>query len=111
MTNDEVTDADKLRNLAINLGDLPAWAETVFDLRRIADLLDAVPPETIRALGEGTMVAVSKELLKQMADQRLSDELEDDEYEGGDFVAGYDAVVTQARIMLAAAPAKPEDGE
>ena len=58
-----MTDAEKLRELAdwfekpddeINI----TWQEAPDILRRIADLLDAVPPETLVALKAGTWKAV-----------------------------------------------------
>ena len=56
-----MTDADKLRELA-GYFDRGCPSSTPWNcaahLRRIAFLLDAVPPETLRALKAGTMVAI-----------------------------------------------------
>ena len=92
-----MTDADKLRALAhwfenpddeINL----TWQEAPVILRRIADLLDAVPPETLEAIKAGTWRAIpkvpSRELLQKAG------------CSAGDYHA-----------LLAAAPTKPEERE
>lgn len=61
-----MTDAEKLRELARqyvqNIGlrtpELVAWRD---DLNRIADLLDAVPPEALKALADGTHIVIPKD--------------------------------------------------
>ena len=105
-----MTDAEKLRELAkifnprlyYNRGD------GIF-LRRIADLLDAIPPETIAALKAGMKTAMPTALLRQIASQRLSGEMQEEARHDADFMEGYDCVVKLVRAMLsAAAPEKPE---
>ena len=59
-----MTDAEKLRGLAdyvLALGENSITLGMAFDLRRIADLLDAVPPETLAALKDGTWKAAPVE--------------------------------------------------
>ena len=51
-----MTDAEKLREIAGLSGALQA--RDAANLLRIASLLDAVPPETLRGLKEDTMVAI-----------------------------------------------------
>ena len=67
-----MTDAEKLRALA-KWHDLQddkigyfGEREVQADLLRIADLLDAVPPETLAALRDGTWQAVPKEPTERM---------------------------------------------
>ena len=93
-----MTDAEKLRRVAKFLDDTVVQD----DLRRIADLLDAVPPETLAALKAGTWRVMPVEptdlLLKRMADMfRLA-------WWGADNNSRRDAY----RAVLAVAPAKPE---
>ena len=107
-----MTDAEKLRSLADSQerlsGGAPEIIAWVNDLRRIADLLDSVPPEVLKALAAGMKTAVSTALLRQIATQRLSGEMQEDTQHDADFMEGYDCVVRVARAMLAAAPEKPE---
>ena len=95
-----MTDAEKLRSIGRNYVGYD-FAKVLF---RIADLLDAVPPETLEAIK-----AVPVALLRQIAGQKLSEELSEEELSDADFMGGYDTVVRVARAMLASAPAKPED--
>ena len=86
-----MTDQEKLREYITLYEGFPAqemqdWLKT---LRRIASLLDAVPPETLDAIKDGTFVVMpkvpSRELLQKAG------------CSAGDYHA-----------LLAAAPAKPE---
>ena len=103
-----MTDAEKLRRaldvlealvLRAHAGtdDDIAWREASEDIERIASLLDAVPPETLRALKEGTWVAVPKKPTVSMDDAAWK---------------AYNSPIWSYamlyRAMLAAAPMKPE---
>ena len=92
-----MTDAEKLRGLAdyvLALGENSITLGMAFDLRRIADLLDAVPPETLRALQAGTWRAVPVEPTTGMMEAAYR-------AQGG--------VRDQIIAALAAAPKKPEE--
>ena len=59
-----MTDAEKLRGFAdyvLAFGENAVILNMTFALRRIADLLDAVPPETLAALKDGTWKAAPVE--------------------------------------------------
>ena len=104
-----MTDAEKLRHLAEWFGvlgpetyDPDVREEVQADLRRIADLLDAVPPETLAAIKAGTWKAVPVEPTRAMIETA----------EEG-YVKMYTGTPTISpercyRIMISAAPAKPE---
>ena len=107
------TDAEKLR--LISNGFINSANQTIFVeqedatlsanlLIKVADFLDSIPPETLEAIK-----AVPVALLRQIAGQKLSEELSEEELSDADFMGGYDTVVRVARAMLAAAPAKSED--
>ena len=63
-----MTDADKLRELAKIFNPRLYYNEEdgVF-LHRIADLLDSIPPEVLKALADGMKTAVSTALLRHIA--------------------------------------------
>ena len=65
-----MTDADKLKVLAgyilSALGENTITLDIASDLRRIADLLEAVPPEVLKALKAGTWKAVPVEPTSKM---------------------------------------------
>ena len=97
-----MTDADKLRRIGLALRDKEALLFEnaplyIKQLECCADLLDAVPPETLRALKEGTWVAVPKKPTVSMDDAAWK---------------AYNSPIWSYamlyRAMLAAAPAKPE---
>ena len=100
-----MTDAERLRELANNF-DRGYPSSTPWNcaahLRRIADLLDAVPPETLKALGTGTWKAVPVEPTKEM---KISGE-------GGWCEMSNRNLLERSgdcfHAMLSAAPAKPE---
>lgn len=101
-----MTDQEKLREYITLYEGFPAqemqdWLKT---LRRIASLLDAVPPETLEALKAGTWVAVPKKPSLEMctrARKEHTNEIRQDLMRNDDCRIIY-------RAMLAAAPAKPE---
>ena len=72
-----MTDAEKLRMAANTIKDIyprhyfadgSLSSALISELYRIADLLDAFPPETLAAIKAGTMVAVPKEPTDKMVD-------------------------------------------
>ena len=97
-----MTNAEKLRTLA-------NWLQCFHDpnagdsglLRRIAGLLDAVPPETLEAIKTGAWRAVPVEPTKAMQDALAATA---NQYNPYTRVTGESIY----RAMLAAAPAKPE---
>ena len=97
-----MTDADKLRLLARwhdekdNMRGYLGAREVQADLCRIADLLEAVPPETLKALADKTWKAVPVEPTNEQCIAILEAMLK---YAGARII--YDDV-------LAAAPEKPE---
>ena len=105
-------DQKKLREVA-KLMEQDGYNDTLPNfLRRIASLLDAVPPETLTGLKAGTWRAVPVEPTK--------DELEQIEftylcwlYPGArDYASsphGIELATRMRSAMLSAAPAKPED--
>ena len=109
MTDENMTDAEKLRAIAESLdytGALYAQVEAADVLRHIADLLDAIPPETLGALKAGAWKAVPVEPTKAMlksADLEII----------VDYVDGSETLYPAAcyNAMLAAAPVKPEECE
>lgn len=74
-----MTDAERLRDLAQKLKRLGdkygEWGEQKFPalLHRIADLLDAVPPETLAAIKAGTWKAVPVVPTAEMKQTRRRD--------------------------------------
>ena len=99
-----MNDPEKLRELArfifARLGENTITLGMVFDLRRIADLLDAVPPEVLKALAKGTWKAVpvepTKDQLRAVGCHAMMD------------VTVWDAARDDYRAMITAAPEKPE---
>ena len=112
-----MTDAERVRELAAGFRvasgqiievDVKDAARTSALLIRIADIFDAVPPEILKALADGMKTAVSTALLRQIAEQKLSIEVDEETRAAADFQEGYDCVVKLVRAMIAAAPEKPE---
>ena len=112
ITQQTMTDAEKLREIANDIqkhvGDTTLKSLMTFHLLRIADLLDSIPPEVLKALADGMKTAVSTALLRNIAKQKLSIEVDEEARTFVDFQEGYDCVVKLVRAMLAAAPEKPE---
>ena len=93
-----MTDADKLREIAEFVDDEMFNSHDGDNLRRIADLLDAIPTETLAALKAGSWRAIPKKPTNAML------------FAGNEIgLVGYDSLGSKAvyRAMLAAAPAKP----
>ena len=88
-----MTDAEKLREIAIVLDQDGFHHRRAKELRRIADLLDSIPPETLKALADKTWKAVPVEPTEDMLEEIAWAEIN-----------GRKAY----REMLAAAPEKPE---
>ena len=93
-----MTDAEKLRSIGRNYVGYD-FAKVLF---RIADLLDAVPPETLEALKAGTWKAVPMEPTYGMLEALIGakSQLE---------ASQYCYVLKYYHSMLVAAPAKPEE--
>ena len=85
-----MTDAEKLRDISTYIA-LTEYRDAIL---RAADLLDAVPPETLAALKGGTWKAVPVEPTEEMIKAAANGE---DTSPRGEYCA-----------MLASAPAKPE---
>ena len=115
-----MTDADKLRRLGRELDEVnadqrgveraPIYPGDPELLRRIASLLDAVPPETLASFGKGEIVAVNRSVVSTVLGW-LQGSL------GGKPSWGcvpYADAVNAARALraaLSAAPTKPEGRE
>ena len=102
-----MTDAEKLRAIAQGIfhgAELP-HGDVIF-LNRMSDLLDAVPPETLRALKAGTWKAVPAEPTQEMIWAGEGKDKPAAEYSG--YSTEYAYCETHYAAMLAAAPKKPE---
>ena len=104
-----MTDADKLRRIGLALRDKEALLFEnaplyIKQLECCADLLDAVPPETLKAIKAGTWKAVPVEPTNTMAfvGMRAGREALSDNPE--------EIIKVEYRAAIAAAPAKPEGG-
>ena len=90
-----MTDAEKLRIIARDY--TVPW---INELLRVADLLEAVPPEVLKALKNGTWKAVpvepTKDQLRAVGCHAMLD------------VTVWDAARDDYRAIIAAAPEKPE---
>jgi hypothetical protein len=92
-----MTDAEKLREIAeahaegLAVPEIIAWID---DLRRIADLLDSVPPEVLKALANKTWKAVPVISTYEMQNAAWH----------ACFSGDFETYVKAYRAMLAAAP-------
>lgn len=103
-----MTDTERLRELSSCLrSDLVQVSDPAF-MRRIADLLEAVPPEVLKALGDGTWQAVPVEPTFSIQDAVRRAAYEDDMSSEAHAMALkiWECVIRIARS--AAAPEKPE---
>lgn len=91
-----MTDAEKLREVADYIEKYPTTGRLSPDLRRIASLLDAVPPETLAAIAAGTWRAVPVEPTEKMFDTDAYPRVRSTRY-------------NLWKTMLSAASAKPKD--
>ena len=120
-----MTDADWLRERANTMERIsegaseitkPEIMEFICTIRRIASLLDAVPPEVLRALADKTWKAVPVEPTDEMryagglgraAAAKISSSFGQSVENSLNYEDRYQ--LTIYRVMLAAAPTKPEE--